>query len=171
MFKVYFPEYAVINEDELPDLLRVVGTLHSLQRVEGADMPAPVSTGKKRGRKPKVATSDVVTESPNETAIVPSVGPDPAPDYVPDPVKPVATTSGPAAASGKGGGKSSSAKAPGSKAAAPETTELLSRFSELINTNYDGAVDLLQKFGISRFSDLKPTEYANFSTQLEEFGV
>lgn len=49
--------------------------------------------------------------------------------------------------------------------------DLLSRFTALVDKNYDSALQLLENFGVDRFSNLKTDQVEGFSKALEELGV
>ena len=55
-------------------------------------------------------------------------------------------------------------------AAKLDSEELLQRFSQLIDSNYDDALAVLEGFGASSFGNLKETEWPAFDEKLKELG-
>lgn len=56
--------------------------------------------------------------------------------------------------------------------APPEVdTDLLERFTALVDKDYDAALALLEGFGVARFSDLTPEQSAAFADALAQQGV
>ena len=49
--------------------------------------------------------------------------------------------------------------------------DLLGRFTDLVDKNYDGALQLLEHFGLARFSNLLPENQKEFGAALAELGV
>ena len=49
--------------------------------------------------------------------------------------------------------------------------DLLGRFTDLVDKNYDGALQLLEHFGLARFSNLLPENQKEFGSALAELGV
>jgi len=168
MLSVKFESPIVIDEKNLGALLALAGVA---ARVE------PYVEGAKPGRKPRAvaAPAPEPTSEPEPQASTP----------VAEPVKEKA----------KPGRKSNAQKAAEAAAAAAsedvggetekDTVEiedsdggeavdagtLLSRFSSLIDNDFEGAKSLLDNFGVAKFSDLEESQFLAFSNKLSELSA
>ena len=166
MLSVKFESPIVIEEKNLGALLALAGVA---ARVE------PYVEGAKPGRKQRAVSAmapPAVAVEPEPQASTPE----------PEPVK----------EKGKPGRKSNAQKAAEAAAAASEDVggdetdiveiedsdggeavdagSLLSRFSGLIDDDFEAAKGLLDKFGVAKFSDLPEAEFGAFSNALSEAG-
>jgi hypothetical protein len=158
MLSVKFESPIVIDEKNLGALLALAGVA---ARVE------PYVEGAKPGRKPRMTA---------DTPPPPPVEPE-ASAPVAEPVK------------GKPGRKSNAEKQAAAAAASEDVADeaatgvedsdggeavdagtLLSRFSGLIDQDFEAAKGLLDKFGVAKFSDLPEAEFGAFSNALSEAG-
>ena len=146
MLSVKFESPIVIDEKNLGALLALAGVA---ARVE------PYVEGAKPGRKPRVvAEAPAVVE---EEASPPVVEPVKEVKKVGRPKKEVAEKEPePEVPAADEGGE------------AVDAGSLLSRFSGLIDDDFEAAKGLLDKFGVAKFSDLDEAEFAAFSNALSE---
>jgi len=149
MLSVKFESPIVIDEKNLGALLALAGVA---ARVE------PYVEGVKPGRKPRAAVA-----APEAPAAAEPEASTPEPEVVKEvkkvgrPKKEVAEKEPePEAPAADEGGE------------AVDAGTLLSRFSGLIDKDFEAAKDLLDRFGVAKFSDLPETEFGAFSNALSE---
>ena len=147
-FSVTFSGPVIVDAKDLADLL---GKAHGLCEVEAL--------------KDVVDKEFISKEHPPENVVAPS-----KPRGRPaKKEEPVAETVG--VSQGEAQARASEAQAKQESVKAEPDGDLLSRFTALVDKNYDSALQLLENFGVDRFSNLKVEQVEGFSKALEELGV
>lgn len=143
MLSVKFDSPIIIDEKNLGALLTLAGVA---ARVE------PYVEGAKPGRKPRTVEAPApVVEAEVHTPVVEEVKKKPG---RPPKVKEPEAAPEPAAAV--------------EEAEVVDGASLLSRFSALIDKDFDSARSLLEEFGVGKFSDLGEADFAAFSNKMAE---
>lgn len=163
MLQVTFQGPIVVSPENLPALLALAGVAAVVAPYVPAVVPenpqpepAPVNRGRPR-RQPQ-AQAQAPAEPP-----VPDTPKDATPADVPDPAPAESTSHQMDAAAATAGAVAGAATA--------AVGDLLSRFTDLVDKNYDGALNLLGQFGVGRFSDLKAEAHDAFSKALSDLGA
>lgn len=190
MFKVTLSTPAVVKAEDLAELVRIVGVPVVIEPVSGAGVVVgaktkgakPAAVGPdgervKRTYKPRVKKDAPPADPTPEAGDAPEGGEPPAPQGTAETAavskeKPVKAAAKPAAkAAAKPAAKAATKAKPAADPAAKlDSEELLQRFSQLIDSNYDDALAVLEGFGASSFGNLKETEWPAFDEKLKELG-
>jgi hypothetical protein len=169
MLKVTFAEPLVVKEADLITLLHMVAQVPAtLESIVPAVPKAGAKgyVGAKRGRKPKTAI-------PPAEPVGATDGDVPAPT-VPEATEAPKRRGRPAGSKNKPAEEVPDAKASASdaaKQAATNSISLLKRFSELVEKDYDRALQALEAHGCGKFSELAEEHYDEFGKTLAEAGV
>lgn len=141
MLSVKFDSPIIIDEKNLGQLLLLAGVA---ARVE------PYVEGAKPGRKPRVV--DTPEPTPEPQASTPVVA-----EVKKKPGRPAKVEE-----------KPTEPEAKEEVAEVVDGASLLSRFSALIDKDFDSARSLLEEFGVGKFSDLGEADFAAFSNKMAE---
>jgi hypothetical protein len=153
-FAVTFSGPLIVEAKDLANVLSLTSSAAKVEQyiaVEETAVPPTLEVPKEKGkpgRKPKSATPENVAGAgaDGDGGSVSSGGAEKADD-----------TAGSAGAT-----------------AAPEpevNAELLDRFTSLVDANYDGALQLLENFGVAKFSELGADKHPAFADALKALGV
>lgn len=169
MLRVTFFEPVLVRDKELCNLFALMENPARL-KIEQIDAAAPVAV--KRGRKPKAletpATTPAEAPAPVE-AVTQATAPTEAPKRRGRPPKVVeaapveaATQTVPTEAPKRRGRPPKVVEAP----ATADTKDLSKRFTALVDSNYEAALELLEDFGASSFGEVKTEDYDAFAEEL-----
>lgn len=155
LVEVTFQAPAVIEADQLGALLGIIKAPVSVQPVDGATPEVPAV------QRPIAATEPSAENKPQAK-----------PRGRPTSKKADPAAAQQAAAPAANASSSSPAETGTTPpAAAAPNTDLLERFSSLIDKDYDAALAALEQFGASRFSELKPEQHEAFAAHLSGLGA